>query len=290
MTVAESDNIVRTGKPSRTALRVAKLRAAHQLLDEPLVLADPLALPILGAEEAAAMTEDPFQYNDALARGVRAALVVRSAFAEDEAARAAAAGVRQYVVLGAGLDTFAYRRPETGLALRVFEVDAPSTQQWKRHLLAEAGIALPENLTFAPVDFEHDTLAEGLAAASFDAGQPACFSWLGVTMYLSEAAILATLGYVASLPEGSSITLDFRVPDSMLNPVQRVVSGIMAQRVASIGEPWVTAFEPTTFRAQLLALGFGEVEILDPETLNRRYLHRRKDGLHTGGWLLCARV
>jgi len=126
------ENIVQSGEPSRTAWRVAMLRAAHQLLDEPIVLEDPMALQILGSEAERELREDPFLYNDPMARGLRAALVVRSRFAEDELARAVAAGVRQYVVLGAGLDTFAYRNPHAVAGLRVFEVDHPSTQQWKR--------------------------------------------------------------------------------------------------------------------------------------------------------------
>jgi methyltransferase (TIGR00027 family) len=210
------ENIIRTGEPSRTALRVAMQRAAHQLLDEPIVLEDPIALPILGAETEAAMREDPYQYNEPMMRGLRASLVVRSRVAEDELARAVEQGIRQYVVLGAGLDTFAYRNPHKATGLRVFEVDHPSTQQWKRRCLSDAGISVPDNLVFAPVDFEHATLAQGLAEAGFHSEQPTCFSWLGVTMYLTEAAIMGTLGFVASLPQGSSICFDYRVAASMV--------------------------------------------------------------------------
>jgi methyltransferase (TIGR00027 family) len=284
------DNVVRAGEPSRTALRVAVLRASHQLLDEPIVLDDPVALQILGPEAEAALREDPFQHNDPISRGLRAALVVRSRFAEEEVARAVATGVRQYVVLGAGLDTFAFRNPHTEAALRVFEVDHPSTQKWKQHLLRGAGISLPANLTFVPVDFEHGTLVHELATAGFRADHPACFSWLGVTMYLSEAAIMETLGFVASMPNGSSIAFDFRVPSSTLNPIDRVISEAMGRRVAAIGEPWVSAFEPAVLREKVLGLGFSEVETCEPDALNRRYLYRRKDGLRTGSRLLCARV
>lgn len=284
------DGIVWAREPSRTALRVAALRAAHQLLDEPIVLDDPVALRILGSKAEAELREDPFQYNDSISRGLRAALVVRSRFAEDEVAQAVAAGVRQYAVLGAGLDTFAYRNPHAEAALRVFEVDHPATQQWKRQLLKEAGISLPGDLTFVPIDFEHGTLAQGLAEAGFRTDLRACFSWLGVTMYLTEAAIMETLRFVAAMPEGSSITFDFRVPPSMLNPIERVISEAMGQRTAAMGEPWISAFEPAALREQILALGFREAETYEPEELNRRYLNRRKDGLRTGGRLVCARV
>jgi methyltransferase (TIGR00027 family) len=284
------ENIIRTGEPSRTALRVAMQRAAHQLLDEPIVLEDPTALPILGAETEAAMREDPYQYNEPMMRGLRASLVVRSRVAEDELARAVEQGIRQYVVLGAGLDTFAYRNPHKATGLRVFEVDHPSTQQWKRRCLSDAGISVPDNLVFAPVDFEHATLAQGLAEAGFHSEQPTCFSWLGVTMYLTEAAIMGTLGFVASLPQGSSICFDYRVAASMLNPIERVIGEVMAQRAAAVGEPWVSAFDPAQLQKQLLQLGFREAENLDPEVLNRRYLYRRKDGLRTNSRMMCARV
>ncbi len=283
-------NIVRAGQPSHTAWRVATLRAVHQILDEPIVFNDPVALLILGPKAEADLRKNPFQYNDSISRSLRATLVVRSRFAEEEVARAVAAGVRQYVVLGAGLDTFAYRNPHDEAGLNVYEIDHPSTQQWKRQLLEDAGIVLPRGLTFVPVDFEHGTLAQGLAAAGFQADRSACFSWLGVTMYLSEAAIMETLGFIASMPKGSSITFDFRAPSSMLNPVERVISKVMARRVAAIGEPWISAFEPVILRNKVLALGFGEVVTYEPDELNRSYLARRKDGLRTRGRLLCARV
>ncbi|GFZ95635.1 class I SAM-dependent methyltransferase [Dyella caseinilytica] len=289
MTVT-TENIIQTGEPSRTAWRVATLRAVHQLLDEPVVLDDPIALPILGAEFEAELREDPYAYNEPLARGLRAALVVRSRVAEDELARAVDAGVRQYVVLGAGLDTFAYRNPHHGVDLRVFEVDHPSTQQWKRRCLHEAEIASPESLVFAPVDFERGTLAQGLADVGFRSDQPACFSWLGVTMYLTETAIMETLGFVAQRPKGSSICFDYRVPEAMLNPIQRVIGEVMGQRAAAVGEPWISAFDPAVLQKQLLELGFSEAETYDPDTLNLRYLYRRKDGLRTGGRVMCARV
>ncbi len=289
MTDTMMESILRAGMPSRTALRVATLRAAHQLLDEPVVLEDPIALPILGATAEAELRNDPFQHNDPISRGLRAALVVRSRFAEDEVARAVAAGVAQYVILGAGLDTFAYRNT-FGSALQVFEVDHPATQQWKRQLLQGAGITLPGNLTFAPVDFEHGTLPQGLADAGFRSDRPACFSWLGVTMYLTDAAIMDTLGVVARLPKGSSITFDFRVASSLLNPIERVISDLIAQRAAAIGEPWLSAFEPAALREKVRAVGFGDVAIYGPDELNLRYLNRRKDGLRTSGRLVCARV
>jgi len=276
------DNIIHTGQPSRSALRVASLRAVHQLLDEPIVLPDPVALPILGARMEAALRDDPFALNDPLSRGLRASLVVRSRLAEDELARGVAAGVRQYVVLGAGLDTFAYRNVHQALGLQVFEVDHPATQAWKQQALRDAAIAVPATTTFVPVDFEQSTLPAGLAQAGFRADRPACLAWLGVSVYLTREAVLDTLRFVASLPAGSSITFDYAVPVARLNPVERALRAVLEQQITEQGEPWITYFEPDELKASLQQLGFQSARDFDAEELNARYLARRKDGLRTG--------
>lgn len=284
-------NIVRQGEPSRSALKVASLRAVHQLLDEPLVFPDPIALPLLGTSAEIALRDDPFVLNDPMARGLRAALVVRSRFVEDELARCVAAGVRQYVLLGAGLDTFSYRNPYNDEDLRVFEVDHPGTQRWKQKLLAEASINVPPSLTFVPVDFERDDLGGALRQAGFRADQAACISWMGVTMYLTADAVLKTLGTVAGFAAGSCLCFDYRVPATMLNPIERVVSDVMEQQIAALGEPWLSAFDPTQLQGQLLELGFSSAESATADDLNLRYFPRRKDGLRTGGGvrIICAK-
>ena len=160
------------GKFSKTAHRVAIRRAAHQLLDNPKVLDDPLALRIIGSEAADELRSNPKEHH-AFSRAFRAFMAARSRYAEDELARAVAHGVRQYVVLGAGLDTFAYRNPHPGL--RVFEVDHPSTQTWKREQLQAADIPIPPSLTFVPIDFEKQTLADGLENSGLDANSPHSF-------------------------------------------------------------------------------------------------------------------
>jgi methyltransferase (TIGR00027 family) len=283
-------NIVRQGEPSRSALRVASLRAVHQLLDEPLVLPDPVALPLLGASTEAALRDDPFALNDPMSRGLRGALVVRSRFVEDELSRCVAAGVRQYVVLGAGLDTFAYRNPHRDEGLRVFEVDHSGTQRWKQQLLAEAGIGVPASLAFVPVDFERDDLGGALRQAGFRADQPACVSWMGVTMYLSADAVLGTLRTVAGFAAGSCLCFDYRVPVTMLNPIERAINGVIEHQIAALGEPWLSTFDPSQLQRQLLELGFGSAESATPDDLNVRYFARRKDGLRTGGGvrIMCA--
>src|SRR5580704_178111 len=181
---------------SRTAQRVAIRRAAHQLLDRPRVFDDPFALRIIGSEAAEELRSNPKEHH-AFSRAFRAFMAARSRYAEDELACAVARGVRQYVVLGAGLDTFAYRNPHAGLW--VFEVDHPATQAWKREQLEQVDIAVPQSLAFAPVDFERVSLGEGLDAAGFDRAAPAIFTWLGVVPYLTEQAVFATLGLIAGL-------------------------------------------------------------------------------------------
>ena len=284
-------NIVRRGEPSRSAQRVASLRAVHQLLDEPLVLPDSIALPLLGTSAEAALRDDPFALNDPLSRGVRGALVARSRFVEDELAQCVMAGVRQYVLLGAGLDTFAYRNAHAGSGLRVFEVDHFATQRWKQRLLVDAHIPVPASLTFVPVDFERDDLGAALRQAGFRADQPACVSWMGVTMYLTADAVLRTLGTVADFAAGSCLCFDYRVPATLLNPIERAIDGFLAQQIAAVGEPWLSAFDPTQLQRQMLELGFSSAESATPEELNARYFARRKDGLRAGGGvrIMCAR-
>jgi methyltransferase (TIGR00027 family) len=194
-----SDGSLSDPVPKPSALRVAILRAAHQLLDTPLIFDDPLALPILGVGEEAFLRSDPSRYDTSRLRGLRTSLVVRSRLAADEWAQSRERGVRQYVILGAGLDTFAYRDQEDD-GSRIFESDLPATQEWKRHCLRVAAIPEPAWLTFVPIDFERSTLATELKQATFDESAPAFFSWLGVTMYLEEAAVMSTLRFALPLP------------------------------------------------------------------------------------------
>ncbi len=265
---------MRADRPSGTARRVAISRAAHQIFDTPRVLDDPIALPILGgAAVEAKIRARERQFRSTFSTGLRAFLVARARVAEDAVARSVAAGVEQYVVLGAGLDTFAYRNPFP--QLRVFEVDFPTTQEWKRRALEHAGIAPPATLTFVPVDFESETLADRLRDAGFRLDRAACFSWLGVTMYLRREVVLATLRFVAERPVGSEITLDYFTPPSRLPLVGRIFFQLLAWRLAFQGEPWRTWFLPEDLARELGALGFTRLEDLDPETLNQRFFAGR---------------
>jgi methyltransferase (TIGR00027 family) len=269
--------------PSATAQRVAMRRAAHQLLDNPKVFDDPVALRIIGKDSASALEADPHQLEATpLSPYLRAFVAARSRYAEDELAAGVRRGVRQYVILGAGLDTFAYRNPYPEGVLQVCEVDHPTTQTWKQARLEEIGITLPGDLTFAPVDFETQTLAEGLRGAGYDPGKCTFFSWLGVTEYLTTEAVMATLRFIASAPEGSGVVFDYMISPSLLTPAQRSRFDALARRVASADEPWQAFFEPGLLTRDLRAMGFGYVEDKGPEEINAMYFKNRKDGLRVG--------
>jgi methyltransferase (TIGR00027 family) len=269
------------GQPSRTALGAAIHRAAHQVQEGGRVLADPLALRILGAGAEAAVHAaglDP-------ARGrLRLFVAFRSRFAEDALKRAFDGGVRQLVVLGAGLDTYAYRNP-LGEALRMFEVDHPATQAWKLRRLAEAGIPVPANLAHVPVDFERADLAEALAGAGFDPAWPAFFSWLGVVPYLTGEAVFSTLGWIASLPGGAQVVFDYGNPAA---PGAAADREALARRVAAVGEALKSEFETGELHARLARLGFQVVEDLGPARIRERIQGVKGDGPDRGGHVLLA--
>jgi len=278
-----------TGHPrppaaSRTAHGVALLRAAHQLLDAPpLVLDDPVAAALVDPDALAALRADPARFQSPEARARRAHVVLRSRFAEDRLRDAAARGVDQYVLLGAGLDTFAYRQPAWARDLRVVEVDHAASRRAKLDRLAAAGVAVPPNVTHAAVDLEAAcaapdpaaALAAALAAHGVRRDRPAVYSWLGVSMYLTAPAVDAVFRLVAGHPAGSEVALTFAPPpppgvDPADWPSPR-------HRRATAGEPWVTFFTPAELEARLRAAGFARVDFLAPADAESRYLRGRAD-------------
>jgi methyltransferase (TIGR00027 family) len=266
---------------------VAERRAAHQLLDQPLVFEDPLAVRIIGARAEANLPEQPKNF---VAARFRAFMAARSRFAEDELRDAVARGVRQYVVLGAGLDTFAYRNPYP--ELRVFEVDHPSTQAWKRKRLAQVGIPVPSTMTFAPVDFTRETFDDALANAGFDEGAPAFFSWLGVTMYLERELVLGTLRAIHEMHEANGVVFDYAVPRETLGLVGRLALDAVSRRVKRAGEPFKGFFAPADLVATLREIGYTSIEDLGSAEIDARYFSGRTDKLRSGsqlGRLLSAR-
>lgn len=273
---------MREQQASHTAQRSALRRAAHQLLDHPPVFADPLALALVGREAAAALRADPHHFaSSRLEPSLRAFLAARSRRAEEELARAVAGGVGQYVILGAGLDSFALRNPH-GAALRVFEVDHPATQALKKERLAEAGLAVPPWLRFVPVDFQVQALAGELAAAGHDPGRPSFFAWLGVTLYLTPEEILNTLGFIAQSPAGGGVVFDYAVAPELLDERGRRAFEAIAGRTAAAGEPWRGWFDPAALAKELDRLGFTQVEDLGQAEINQRYFAGRGDGLGVG--------
>lgn len=268
------------GTPSRTALGVAMRRAAHQVRDlQPLVLQDPLALRILGEEQAERLRSEAGTPEPVFSTAMRAAVVVRSRYAEDLLAGAVHEGVRQYVLLGAGLDTFAYRNPWA--RLHVFEVDHPTTQAWKRRMLEAGGIALPENLTLVPVDFERQSLRAELQAAGFREDRPAFFGWLGVVPYLTEEAFFGTLQFIASCAPGSGLVFDYGLPRESLPETERPARDYLANRVRLAGEPFRLFWTPEAMDDCLK--NFTKSEELDYLSMNERYFSRRRDGLRIRG-------
>ncbi|MEU1954868.1 class I SAM-dependent methyltransferase [Nocardia rhamnosiphila] len=244
--------------PSRTALITAYARAYHQIADHPPIFPDPLAARLLGvtAEE---LTESGTTDSLGLAvsdRSRRLFFAARARFAEDAVAAAVATGVRQVVILGAGLDTFAYRNPSPDL--RVFEVDHPATQAWKRERLTAAGIDRPETVTFVSVDFETSTLATELESSGFERTDPAVFVWLGVVFYLTPDAAHATLEYIAGQAQWVEVIFDYLQP--AVGEEDRAYQRVRADRLAAAGEPVRSYFAPDDLAAQLRALGFTDLE------------------------------
>jgi methyltransferase (TIGR00027 family) len=254
-------------RPSATALRVARLRARHQISEFASVFTDPYAVRLLGEGEP---VPADFRSEDEYTRRLRMFLAARSRFAEDSLAAAAARGIPQAVVLGAGLDTLSLRNPHAAAGLRIFEVDHPATQAWKRERLAAAGIDAPEWVTFVPVDFERQALAQELQGAGYAVDEAAFFAWLGVVPYLTADAISGTLRFIAG-NVGSEVVFDYSEPHERREGRTRQVHEENAARVASYGEPWISFFDPDDLARKMTAFGFDELEDLSGTEIAIRY-------------------
>jgi methyltransferase (TIGR00027 family) len=263
------------------------LRAAHQLIDDaPRILDDPVAVQLVGEEGRAALSRADSRVHSPGARTLRAHVVIRSRHAEDRLQAAVSRGVDQYVILGAGYDTFAWRQPEWTHALRIFEIDHPASQAAKRDRLSAVGLGQPENLIFAAVDFEHETLRDGLARAGFDFSRPAFVSCLGVLMYLTEAAAYGVFDFVRTLAPGSEIVATFR----SARDGEEVGASPLAQAAAAVGEPWLSQFDPFALQAKLLADGFSVVDLVSGAELEVRYALKRRDGIAPGRGISTVRA
>jgi len=272
------------GKPSYTALAMGRLRAVHQVLDErPLVFTDPVALPIMGADARDEILDARDHYRRPNMLGARGYAVVRARFGEDRLRRAVARGVRQVVLLGAGLDTWPYRQQEHAPGTRVFEVDHPATQEWKLSRLAAAAIDLPTGVTHVAVDFERGDVVSCLLDGGFDHEQPAVCLWMGVSYYLEPAQVSALLGTLAGLAIGSELILDFMLPLELMDATGRAQHQSFANVAIREAEPLRARYTPAAFETELRDCGFTRVEHTDSATLRATYLAGRTDGLRVDG-------
>jgi methyltransferase (TIGR00027 family) len=263
--------------PDDTAVRVALWRALHVLADPPPhVFEDVVGLQLAAPDDGWRSRPDMSEFT----RPFRASIVARARFIEDVVAEEVARGVTQYVILGAGLDTFAQRRPELASDLTVFEIDRPGPQEWKRRGLLDLGLGIPAYLRFGPVDFESgDAWWERLTQAGFDSGRPAVVASTGVSMYLTREANVTTLRQIASLAPGSTLVMSFMLPSELAEPelrpgIERAAAGARAN-----GTPFLSFFTPDEMLMLARDAGFTDAEHVSAATLAERYFARRTDGL-----------
>jgi methyltransferase (TIGR00027 family) len=258
---------MKLNEPSRTALMIARQRAAHQVLDHGSILYDPFAMKILHEDE-----KDVLQFANGhpLASIGRLLTAARSRIAEDALSRAVESGIRQIVILGAGLDTFALRNPHGARQIRIYEVDHPATQAWKRERLAEAQIALPPWLIFVPVDFEQDDVGDKLVAAGFQQNSPAFFTWLGVVPYLTQDAIGRTLDYMSSI-QNSEVVFDYMEPPQAFSEEMRELVTKRTEQLEKMDERWASRFEPAGIAAILRSHGFSDIEDINFQEIKSRF-------------------
>jgi methyltransferase (TIGR00027 family) len=267
-----------TAAADQTALRVALWRALHVEVDPPPhVFEDEIGLKLAAPAEGWRARPDMDPH---FTRQFRASIVARARFIEDLVVEQAGRGVGQYVILGAGLDTFAQRRPEVASALRVFEIDRSGPQAWKRQRLIELGFGIPEWLRLVPVDFEAgESWRERLAAAGFDADKPAVVASTGVSMYLTRDANAATLREVAAFARGSTLAMTFLLPFELADPEVRPGLERAAQAARASGTPFISFFTPAEMLALAREAGFREAQHVSAATLTQRYFKGRTDGL-----------
>jgi methyltransferase (TIGR00027 family) len=268
----------RTGAPENTAVRVALWRAMHVQVDStPHVLEDEIGLKLVAPDDDWRSRPD---MDPQFTRPFRASIVARARFIEDLVVEQAGHGVRQYVILGAGLDTFAQRRPEIASSLKVFEVDQPGPQAWKRQRLIECGFGIPKWLRLVPVDFEAGgSWWEQLKIAGFDEGQPAVVASTGVSMYLTKGAIAATLRQVAALAPSSTLAMTFLLPLELMDPEVRPGFQMAEKGARAAGTPFLSFFTPQEMLALARDAGFREARHVSAATLTQRYFAGRTDGL-----------
>ncbi|MCP1339589.1 SAM-dependent methyltransferase [Idiomarina sp. M1R2S28] len=266
-----------------SAHTVAIARAIHQLLDEPIVLDDPLALPILGPELKDIVIADPYKYNEPGSRSMRAGIVARSLLAEEYVSAAIASGVRQVLLLGAGLDSFGLSQGTKLPRANLFEIDRTEMLNHKQSLLSMSGLKVPENLHFVPSDLSRKNWVGDLIEYGFDKSKPVAISCLGLIPYLNAEQVRQLLSQILELAPGSSLIFDYRVKTELLNVVEQAIVKVSEEVFSAMGEPWRSQFDPTHFEKELKIMGFPQVRTFGSSELNQRYFSRRKDGLQIAG-------
>jgi methyltransferase (TIGR00027 family) len=282
--------VLNPAEPSQTALTAAAARAAHLIIDrDPLIFADTLAATLLGEQAEELLSYHRAHGTHLVLSGARAQATIRSRYTEDRVAQSVRRGITQYVILGAGLDSFAYR---SGLAgqLRVFEVDHPATQQWKRQTLSTADIAVPDNVDYVPVDFETDSLEECLVHRGFDPSRPAIVSWLGGTVYLTRVAISETLKVVSGFAPGTEIVVDYMLPAEMRDADGQAYAELVMPFAAERGEPWLTFLTQDDMSSLLKDRGFDPVEHVRQRDAVGAALWDRADSLRPSALSVIARA
>ena len=259
-------------------LNVANERAVHQMLDNPKIFEDPLALRIIGAEAESRLRLSSAQFQKPEERAFRAGVMVRNRYAEDELARSIQGGVRQYVILGAGLDTFAYRNPFP--LLRVFEVDHPATQAWKRSCLEKAAIPIPASVAYVSVDFERQMMTDALRQSGFKNDELTFISFIGVVRYLSREVFMSVLtSIVSSMRVGSEVVFDFAPPPSQLQRLRELAYRMIVNWTFKNNGFRPNYFDLESLTRDLKRIGFADVQLLGPKKMNVRYCKDRTDGL-----------
>ena len=265
--------------PDSTAVRVALWRALHAEVDSrPHILEDDIGLRLIAPPEDWRLRPD---MDPVFTRLFRASILARARFIEDLVLEQVERGVGQYVILGAGLDTFAQRRPQMGSKLRVFEIDRPAPQAWMRQRLIELGLGIPDWLRWLPVDFEvNDSWVEQLPSSGFDARRPAVVASAGVSIYLSKEAVASTLRHVAALAPGSTLAMTFALPIELADPALRPGLELAQKGARASGTPFVSFFTPAEILTLADQAGFREVRHISAADLRERYFAGRTDGLY----------
>jgi methyltransferase (TIGR00027 family) len=267
------------GQASQTLLIASIMRARHQLIDMPVVLDDPVVLKLVPEAQDPSVLTEFGEPRAPMASLMRSMFAVRSRFTEDRLAQAAACGVRQYVMFGAGLDTFPWRQPDFAKDMQIFAVDHPASLVQTNKVFRQRQFARPSNLVRVPLDLEQRRIDEQLAACDFDREAATFCSALGLMLYLDDETVDDILRFVVSLPPRSEIVFSFVPPDADLSGIDLEIARRAAAKFATIGEPWKSRVRPRTMAERLTGLGFGEVFHLSPALAQARYFSGRSDKL-----------